>query len=257
MDAESYFRRRVAHFDDERDIFSQYVALVQPSQMETHLLQWECQQQEEDIKSLQSEIAQVQYSVKLARMEQVVKEQELAELQHTREGRRHRIQRLLALCQPSQRDRTVVLDAKWPNSKGVWSSDVQYTRGAQTGAGVGASAGGSRAEGTHLNHTLADLADKIEQHRQQLLTELQNMERYYNGTEEATSLKIQAMSNETLQFIDKLYTTVRACLRENASQTADRYRPLTLMSAGAATLRHRQGSAAVEAAGSSRPASRC
>lgn len=43
----SFYSDRITHFDTERRVFAEYLALVSPNPGELHILEWDCKQQED------------------------------------------------------------------------------------------------------------------------------------------------------------------------------------------------------------------
>ncbi len=41
MNINTFFCERISHFEDERRLLAEYVALITPDQKELHLLDWE------------------------------------------------------------------------------------------------------------------------------------------------------------------------------------------------------------------------
>jgi hypothetical protein len=119
---EDFYADRVIHFERERRVFREYVALITPDQHESHNLEWENKKLENSASDTKSEVNK--YNKEARNLETQIKStiEEINGLKSAKEARIQQIMRLSKLSTPVQRDVTYLVTERFAprsDSKGA------------------------------------------------------------------------------------------------------------------------------------------
>jgi len=113
QDTESFYRSRIASFENERRIFQEYIALITPSKGELHVLDWEYRQGISNAAAAVAERDRIEAELKRIRKDAALAREQIKTLTKTSDARRLQIESLSELSQPVQKDMTYLVSDRF------------------------------------------------------------------------------------------------------------------------------------------------
>ena len=117
MDLIQFYSEKIANFETERKIFTNYVNRVVPNNAEFHMLEWETKQQEDMKSTTHKEMNELDIQLKRVKSELEDAQMELLQVRDDSSVRKTQIQRLSELSLPVETDTTYVVKDLHSKSK--------------------------------------------------------------------------------------------------------------------------------------------
>ena len=113
MNIEDFYQERIKHFDDERELFHEYIDLVHISKKEKHMLDWNNRQMHSDLKEAKEELDRAKRDLLQLNDELEHRTNELQEVKDSQVNRKKQIQLLSELSCPVEHDFTFVFNDRF------------------------------------------------------------------------------------------------------------------------------------------------
>ena len=113
MNLEEFYQERIKHFDEERQLFHEYLDLVHISKKEKHMLDWNNRQMHADLKHAQEDLDRSKKNLDRLNDDLEHRTKELQEVKDSQVNRKKQIQLLSELSCPVEHDFTFVFEDRF------------------------------------------------------------------------------------------------------------------------------------------------
>ena len=116
MNLKEFYEERIKHFDDERQLFQDYIDLVHISKKEKHMLDWNNRQMQSDLTNAKEELDQAKKNLRRLNDDLEHRTKELDEVKDSQVNRKKQIQLLSELSCPVEHDFTFVFEDRFKSA---------------------------------------------------------------------------------------------------------------------------------------------